>query len=281
MSHLFYRARYEAIPLRDTQDGALSSEQEGQRSRTNGSGILALLSLICGATIALTVRIETLRQTLLAPECASRSREVWLPFIVAFYDAAVIWFCDYKSNKRKIREGLGTTVNCNFDWSSRALLFSGTLRYIPAGFLLSAGCHLVAGPWFEVKSTLVCPLSSPIAHVVPALQWISVFFDASLAILALELSHECRHPPRPALSLPLPWIIVTALSAGVWATIFVFVYALQPENHAWLVFGLEASRYTHMHYLFSQALFLGLLCVATLYSVRSLTLPVHHLLTET
>ncbi|KAK5941501.1 hypothetical protein PMZ80_006780 [Knufia obscura] len=269
-----HRGDYVSIPLKELRDGDAKVAKEKQRIHSYALTSSELFAIVLVATVALTVRVDVQRRLLLVSECATRSVEVWLPFLIAVYDALRF---QKRQDVRAIEEDdddedLGSTAYQDFAQSLKRSLLSSPWRYVPTAFLLSLGCHLVAGLWLSSESSHVCPISSSDVVVVPRLQWLALLLDTSLAIASLELAIGGMLPSTPILSIPISWAAVLTLSAGVWSIIAAVVIATQPENHAWLFMEHEPSPVGSILSLVCQALLLATFCISTLYSVMNLGL---------
>ena len=257
---------YASVPLQDLDDGASKIAKEKQRIHNYALSSPALLFVIAGAAVALVLRIEVHRRLLFASECAHTNVEVWLPFLVAVYDALRF---QQRENLEAVddNDALDSSVYHDLAQSLKRKLLSSPWRYVPTAFLLSWGCHLVAGLWSSSQSSYICPLISSDFVIIPRLQCVALLLDAAVASAALELALGGMLPSSPLLSLPISWAVVTTLSAGTWTGISVLIYHLEPENRAWLLMQHDSPRSTALAYLLLQALLLSTLCVSILYSV--------------
>lgn len=255
---------YVSIPLHETSDGQSKSAEDKERNYSQTLNSSVLLLLVLAATAALTLRIEFHRRILLASECTTRSLEVWLPLLLALYDA--LRFQQPLLLEDEEDDDPGSSAYRDFARSLRKSLLSSKYRYVPAGLLMSLGCHMVAGLWLTSQSSHTCPWVSTDSFVVPRLQALCLAIDAFLAIAVAELSSGYRSSGFP-LSTPFSWATVTSLSAAAWFSISVFVFRTQPENQSWLLMNSGIPRPTVLFTLLCQAVVLSILCISTLYSV--------------
>lgn len=226
------------------------------------------------ATILLTLRIDLQRRLLLASECTTRSVEVWLPFLIAVYDA--LRFQRQQRPRRAHEDDNGDDDDdddidaTTFDHLGQSLssaFLSSRWRYLPTAFLLSLGCFLVAGLWTTSQSTYICPLLSTDINLVPRLQVLALFLDTALAIAVLELTLGGMLPSSPILETPTSWAVVLTLTSAIWSVVAIVCYSNQPENRGWLLLQHEHFPLRSLFLLLCQALFLTVLCMSTLYSV--------------
>jgi len=262
-----HRGDYVSIPLAELQNGEAKVAKEKQRIHGYSLTSTALFVIVLVAAAALTVRVDVQRRLLLVSECATRSVEVWLPFVVAVYDALRFQKPQDVHGVEDDDEDLDSTAYHDLVRSLRSSLLSSPWRYVPTAFLLSFGCHLVAGLWLSSESSHVCPVTSSDLVVVPRLQWLALLLDIFLAVASLELAIGGMLPSTPILSTPTSWATVMTFAAGVWTIIAAVVITTQPENHAWLFMEHEPSRLAAIFSLICQALFLATFCISTLYSV--------------
>lgn len=251
------------IPLHK-QDQHEGISIEKQYAQSHVSSTRRFKGVICGvAFIALTLRIDLSRRLLLASECATRSVQVWLPLLLAIYDAL-------RLQKPGLHNGTGT----NSDFTSHqgsfqpivTRLLSSRWRFVPTTFLLSLGCHMVAGLWLTSESSHVCPRSSSDSTAIPQLQWLALLLDTSLAISAAELALPSA-TASSRLSKSLTWIFMTILSAATWSVVSIILAFTQPENRDWFFLRTERAPAITFLTIFGQAVYLTLLSLATLYSV--------------
>lgn len=270
-----HRGEYDSIPLAEFQNGEAKTTKEKQGAHAYPLGNAALFATVLAAAAALAVRIDVQRRLLLVSECATRSLEVWLPFVVAVYDALRF------QKRQDVRaaadddEDMDSSAYHDFARSLKSSLLSSPWRYVPAALLLSLGCHLVAGLWTASPSTHVCPVSSSDVLVIPRLQWLALLLDSFLTISTLELAVGGVLPSTSVLSVPMSWAAVLTLAAGAWGVIAAYVNTTQPENHAWLFIEHGTARIAAISSLVCQAVFLSVFCISSLYSVshNSIKLP--------
>lgn len=275
-SHSRTRSQYSRIPLYDLPNGKEKIEVDTHGTRTQALSSLALLGILLAAAVVLSLRIELQRHLLLASECSTRSVEVWLPFLVAVYDAL------RHQNQQYIRpsESHNQDEDSDEDYdqpdasayedltnSLKSTFLSSKWRYLSSAFLLSLGCYLVAGLWRSSESTHICPLFSSDISMIPRFQLLALFFDLALAIAVFELTLGGVDSASQLLATPTSCAAVLTLTSSIWAIVVVIIYFQQPENRSWLLLQ-DGSASTHpLLILLGQALFLTMLCVSVVYSV--------------
>lgn len=258
---------YTAIPLRELPDGTQKGTKEKQSlySHALERSTLVLLTLL--AIIILSVRIGSYRNTEKASECSVRSIEVWLPFLIAIYDA--VRFQRHLSLITTDEEDLAldSTIYTEVTRTWKDSLLQSRWRYVPASFLFSLGCHMVAGLWSPFQSTIVCPLSSTDLLAMPNLLWLNLGLDTFLAIVTFELALGGMSHYSSMLSAPMLFATVTGAAASCWLVVGLVVYKTQPENRAWLFMEVGPGRGSALGTLLSQSAFLSVLLTSTLYMV--------------
>lgn len=249
---------------------ALQREQKSQANTTGRTPRKRFLYLILVvAVLALTARIDLQRRLFLASECATRSRQVWLPFLISIYDA-LRWQKPGLSRREEDEEeedDFDTSAYQDLVKSTKLKILSSRWRFAPTTFLLSFGCYMVAGLWLSSESSHICPQMSSDRVTVPRLQWLVLLLDTVIAIAALELALEARTPSKSMLSIPYVWSTVAIACIAVWSAVLTMLVRTQPENRSWIFLQDEPAPGRAIFVLFYQALFLSILVASSLYSV--------------
>lgn len=259
-----HRSAYAAIPLQEIPDGQSKVTRDRQRLQNHALSSPSLLILIVVGAIALSLRIATYREVVRVSECASRNVEVWLPLLVAVYDA--IRF----QKPTRLQAGNDEDdleIDSNISSVTRSWknsLLQSRWRFVPAALLFSLGCHMVTGLWSSSQSTIICPRSSTDLTAIPNIQWLNLVLDTLLVVVAFELGLGGMLPSSPILAIPSAWATVTTLAASVWLGIAFFVYKTQPEHRAWLFMEPGPGRSTIFSTLLWQSAFLSILLTSPL-----------------
>lgn len=251
----------EYIPLQDEQKLHPKIKSRVLRKQS-------LYLILVGAIFALTTRIDLQRRLFLASECATRSKQVWLPFLVAIYDA-LRWqkpgFA--RQDEDEEEDDLDSSAYHDLVKSVKLQLLSTHWRFLPTTFILSLGCYMVAGLWLSSESSHICPQSSSDLVGIPRLQILVLFLDTALAIAALELALGAKTASKGLLSLPNVWSTAAIACVTIWSAVCIVLVQTQPEHRAWMFLRNELAPSTTLFVLLYQAVFLTVLVVSSLYSV--------------
>lgn len=266
-SHRDHRGAYVSIPLQEIGATQLNHVGEKQRLSNHTLPTTGLLCFCVAAIVTLTGRIEVERRILLASECITGSLHVWLPFLLAVYSALRFEKRQQHTEEADDGDGLDTSAYQHAAWSLKSAVLSSPWRYVPSAFLLSLGCHLIAGMWSTSQSTQICPLISQDSLLIPRLRCMALLADTFLIVAAYELATNSVQSGDSIFPTPTSWIIVTTFTTGLWAAVATYVYRTQPENHAWLFLEPASSRMSAVIPMLFRALFLSVLAVSSLYSV--------------
>lgn len=197
---------------------------------------------------------------------------MWLPFLVAVYDALR---SQDQQRSRRAREyesddedddSPDATAYEDLSKSLSSTFLSSKWRYTFSAFLLSFGLYLVAGLWNTAESSHVCALLSTDISMIPRFQLLALFFDLALAIAVFELALGGTQSSTRLLAAPVSWAIALILTSAIWAIVTIVVYFGQPENRPWLFMQGDSSTQPLLT-LLGQAIFLTTVCISTLYSV--------------
>ena len=217
------------------------------------SPVLSRLLLLATAC-ALPIRVEFYRRIANAPECSTRSPAVFLPLLIAVYDAARSSELKRKSPKEELNV---TQAKTRLGSISQGYLRSPARFVIPA-FILSAGSYTSLGLWDGINSTYICPMVVGEPRTIPSMQWASLIFDTFIAISLYEISLSNSSSTNRGRARPyVSWAFVLLTASVVWTTIGVVVYLVRPHYFRWLV---------PLDLLFSTNVILVLLWQTFLYS---------------
>lgn len=223
------------VPLDDRSSPQPRRTRSSLHARYNAPGLLGpFLSrlLLVGAVCALPIRVEFYRRTAKATECTTRNPAVFLPLLIAVYDAA-------RSSTLKgeaVKEDLnGVQPKTRLSSISQRFLRS-PMRFVLPAFIVSAGSYSSLEIWDGVNSTYICPIAGGEPQTIPFMQWASLIFDAFIAIALYEISLSSsasadRSRSRPYISCA--FVLFTACI--VWTAVGVAVYLAKPHYLPWLI----------------------------------------------
>ena len=244
---------YDAIPLQD-RDGALEkSAVRSKQSRPTPLRKKLLQLLVPLATVGLCARIELARQVQLNSACSTASPAVFLPLLVAVYDAL-----RFQIDGVEIDESASGALR-QATWSA---YIRNKWRFLPLAALLSFGCYALTGLSATPRSTYICPVASNGISNVYKLQLLAVIIDAALAIAAYELSLGNHANEGPFVRPPASWYLVTAGCALIWLFIGMIAFQhLREDESRFMLNDLS------VFVLVGKALALAILCCIVLFSV--------------
>ncbi|KAL2444785.1 hypothetical protein ABEF95_017254 [Exophiala dermatitidis] len=173
---------YTALPLDELGPANGKPDPPTSASTRPRQGGKVRISLLAAAVSALCVRIELYRRILDAPECTIDSVEVFLPFLLAAYDAL------RTQRPRNIQEEdkPESSIYDIMREKLRTYLLQPRIRYLPSLFLVSYGCYRTQDMWLPLKSTYICPIVTGETKTIPAFQSAALAVDLCLAIIVYE-----------------------------------------------------------------------------------------------
>lgn len=185
-----------------------------------------------GAVCAVSVRVEFYRRIATASECTTQSPDVFLPLLIAIYDAARSSTLKGKALKEDLD---GTQPKTRLGSISQRFLRSPARFVIPA-FIVSAASYCSLGIWDGINSTYICPIVLREPQIILFMQWASLILDASIAIALYEISlssggSTSRGRSRPCIS----WAFILFTASAVWTAIGMIVYLAKPHYLPWLI----------------------------------------------
>jgi len=175
--------QYDALPLEEV--GQIHTSRQSSPA-TEGVGYpsslrkLRILFLVLVTTIGL--RVETLRQILTNPQCASRTWEPLLPLVFALWD--------YWTVQRHHRRVLDDDPDANVYDALEQYLVRTRYGYVFAAALVSLGGMLALGITTAPPSTYICAASLPHRWRVPLLQHAGTLLDIAIVHCIGQLLHQ-------------------------------------------------------------------------------------------
>jgi hypothetical protein len=278
LPNLFSTARttpvYSALPLDDlTPNGAVQDSvvltKDGGIQRHQGK---VRVTVLLAATVALSLRIELYRQISNATECTIPSLEIYLPILIAVYDALRFQRSDIS------QAGDRPPANNGYElWRNKlsAMIETYVLkpryRYILSTFLFCYGCHLVIDQWHPLNSTYICPIVLNQHSTIPYAQTASLVLDGILAIIVYEmLPRKDGSGLSPRRSVVL-WSSTLTGVTSVWSLIGLIFYLAKPERRLWLLLVDSADMFSLVFSITLQSVLFSVFCITTLHSVSSFT----------
>lgn len=222
--------------------------------------------MLVAAVCALSVRIELYRRISGATECTIDSVEVFLPFLLAVYDAVR----SQRPWKNQEEERPDSTVYDSLIGTWRAYILRPRTRYLLSIFLVSYGCYRIQSLWTPLNSTYICPTSTGERRTIPAIQFSALVLDLFLALIVYETSPKKNGKGLSGRRCVVLWSTVTIATAIVWSSVALVVYIYMPENRASLLLSILGpfSDFRNLMATAGHVLLFCLLCISSLHCVR-------------
>ena len=267
--NLFGTARgtpaYTTLPLHDLSGNSSAAEVEPKDGAPSRNQSRVRITVLAATTALLSVRLELYRQISKKTECTVSSLEIYLPLLLACYDAVRFQSNDAVAAAEKPD---GSVYEALQEHSKRYILGTRFRYILPAG-ALCFGCRLLLNQWIPLNSTYICPVVLKQQNTIPSMQAGSLLLDFLLAVIVYEMlprNDGSGLSPRRSVVL---WTSTLTGAAAVWSLIAAIVYIAKPEYRIWLLlldsphfFGLLTS-------IIFQSLLFSIFCIATLHSVGS------------
>ncbi|KAL2406861.1 hypothetical protein ABEF93_008713 [Exophiala dermatitidis] len=271
---------YTALPLDDLGHADGKPDPPSSTSTRPRQSGKVRISLLAAAVFALCFRIELYRRISEAPECTIDSVEVFLPFLLAVYDAL------RTQRTRNIQEEdkPESSIYDIMREKLRIYLLQPRIRYLPSLFLVSYGCYRAQDMWLPLKSTYICPIVTGESKKIPAFQFAALAVDLCLAIIVYETLPKKDGRGLSGRRCVVLWSSVMMGTSLIWSIVALCLYIFRPESRNWLLFlepSLEA--WTVAAILWHVLLFC-VLCISSLhcilnYGVLDVTLQLAALIT--
>lgn len=233
-----------------------SSEQPQQGDRVR-------ISILAAAICALSVRIELYRRISKATECTIDSVEMFLPLLLALYDAV--------RSQRTLNLPPDERPDNTIYESLRAAVTTHILRprtrYLLSILMVSYGCYLAQGLWMSSTSTYICPIVVGEPKTIPMMQICALFLDFCLAIIAYETSPKNDGRGLSGRRYVVLWSSVMIATSVVWAMVALIVYVFKPEYRVWLLFLFPPLGFDSLIAIVGHVLLFCVLCISTLHCV--------------
>jgi hypothetical protein len=214
------------------------------------------------AVAVLSLRIEALRRVARAPECNVLSVEIWLPLLLALYDALRF----QKNEPRTSAENFDASIYRAILHRVRDYAVSSRWRIVGPMAVFCLGCRWATELWAGLNSTFICPINTGEQFSAPAAQIAGLILDLVLCIMVWE-----NFPKRDGAGLSprrnaILWSSTMAGAAIVWTVVAGAVY-FGMHRHRYYVVLWDVS-FVPMAVSFTlQALLFSVLCITTLHSV--------------
>ncbi|EXJ88609.1 hypothetical protein A1O1_05539 [Capronia coronata CBS 617.96] len=254
---------YTALPLDDL--GYVNrkpdpAETPSTHPRHNGK---VRISVLVAAVSVVCVRLELYRRISMATECTIDSIEVFLPFLLAVYDAVR----SQRARRLQEEERPDSSAYDALRATLRAHVLRPRTRYLIPMFLVSYGCYRILYLWDPVTSTYICPLVTGEGRIVPAMQVAALVLDLCLVITVYESSPKQDGKGLSPRRCVVLWSTVMIATAIVWSVVGVIVYIYMPEHRAWLSLLEPPLNFGDLMAITGHVLLFCLLCISSLHCI--------------
>lgn len=262
---VFKDTAYTAVPLDDLTSVTPRLHERSSHPGTTFHNGRVRISVLCASVCTLSVRLELYRRISEASECTINSVEVYLPLLLAIYDAArfqrPVNFESEEKPDQNVYESMSVALR-------RYILRPRTRLLLPA-FLLSYGSYLVLGLWTSSNSTYICPVVVGDARTIPLMQICALFLDWCLAVLVYEMSPRSDGSGLSGRRMAILWSSTMIGVVAVWSFVALMVYIFKPEHRSWLLLLDSPTIFGVLAAMIGQAFIFSLLCITSLHFVRA------------
>jgi hypothetical protein len=254
---------YTALPLDDLSADTASTESLAKDGVSQGHQGRVRLSILAAGIGALSIRLELYRQVSKKTECTISSVEIFLPLLIALYDAM----------RLQKREGIGLSDKLDgsvYDMlqdTAKRYVVGPRFRYVLSTFCFCLGCRLLLSEWLPLNSTYICPVVLNQHTIIPRMQACCLLLDFVIAIVVYEMlprSDGTGLSPRRSVVL---WSSTFTGTALIWSIVALIVYIAKPEYRFWLLLFDSSSFFGLLISMMLQALLFSILCITALHSV--------------
>lgn len=258
------KGAYTAVPLEDLgdADGRLPEHTNiaSEHPRQEGKVRLSVLVL---AICALSVRIELYRRISEATQCTIGSVEVFLPCLLALWDAT--------RTQRPLDLPEEETPDSSVYQSIRASLTRNMLRrrtrYLLPILMITGGCYLTQDLWLSSNSTYICPITLDLTRRIALMQVGALLVDFCLAIIAYETSPRSDRRGLSGRRCVVLWSSVMISTSVVWSIVAAVLYFVKPQIRYWLLFLYPVLDLGTIVALAAHIFTLCVLCITLLHCV--------------
>lgn len=229
------RGGYTSLPLNDISNAEPQNTTVSDAIQREGK---VRITVLTGAVIALSLRLELYRRITKATECTIDNVEAFLPFLIALYDAV-------RSQRQRILQGEKQSNSSSYGFVRRVTgpvqrpistwILQPRTRYLLPLFLIASGCYLMQGMWHSSATTYICPIVTGEKKTIPFFQFLALLLDFLIAIIVYE-----THPKSDGRGLSGRRCVVlwssTLLSVSfIWSGVGAVLYLFKPEYRGWLL----------------------------------------------
>ncbi|KAK7890090.1 hypothetical protein LTR67_008555 [Exophiala xenobiotica] len=256
------KGQYEALPLEELGHAIEILEPAKTNTRYDGK---VRISVLAAAISALSVRIELYRRISKATECTIPSVEVFLPFLLALYDAVR----SQRSRALAHEERPDSSIYDGIRSAIGTFVVRPRTRYILPMFLVSYGGYLAQGLWSSSNSTYICPIVTGELRTIPAMQVGSLFLDLCLAMIVYETSPKGDGRGLSGRRCVVLWSSTMLATSVIWSAVAMILYFLKSEFRNWLLLLQPSLDIGTLFAIIGHVFLFCLLCISTLHCIMT------------
>ncbi|KEF63809.1 uncharacterized protein A1O9_01787 [Exophiala aquamarina CBS 119918] len=229
------RGGYTSLPLNDISN---VEPQLATASDTNQGQGKVRITVLTVTVLALSSRLELYRRITKATECTTDNAEVFLPFLIALYDAA-------RSQKWRTLQGEKQSDPSFFGLARRVTgpiqrpistwILQPRTRYLLPLFLIASGCYLVQGMWHSSTTTYICPIVTGELKIIPLFQFLALLLDFLIAIIVYETHPKSDGSGLSGRRCVVLWSSSLLGVSFIWSGVGAAIYLFKPEYRGWLL----------------------------------------------
>jgi hypothetical protein len=222
---------YVPLPLEDYghANGSARDSTSAQEDLVQAEGKVRISVLLLAVT-ALSVRIELYRRIDASPECGISNVEVFLPLLLAVYDALRSQsHIDVQWDERP-----DSSVYEYIRMAISTYIVRPRYRYLLPVAALTYGLYLTLGLWASSTSTYICAAARGESTLIPLLQIGCLLLDFQLALVAYETSPRSNRGGLSGRRCVVLWSSTMIAASVIWYIAALLLYILRPELRFWL-----------------------------------------------
>lgn len=252
---------HDLIPLNEQRDADAPKRKVQPLSKHKSLSARDHFSLVVVAVVVVALRIELSRQTSAVLQCAVRSYEIYLPFLLALNE------CRYQERINLYNEedddDLDSSMYDAIAQKLKALVIQPKWRYVPSALAVSLGCRGVMTLWQTHGSTYVCSLVSGERALVPRLQVLSFLLDCLLGVIARSVLSSSNAGHHKLMSLPVSMAATLLGGATCWSVYAIILSRFKTAEEQWMLKHDNVPLSTLMWFMLSNIVTLCTFLIST------------------
>ena len=258
-------AGYTVLPLNDlsTDGHPTTADLKAEDGRPTAHQGRVRISVLGAAIAAVSLRLELYRQVNKKTECTVNSLEIYLPLLLAMYDAVRF----QKADSFEVSDRHDGTIYEAAQDTVKRYIIHGRFRYILSVAVFCHGCSILLNQWLPLNTTYICPVVLDQYSVVFWMQVGCLVLDFALAILLYEmLPRKDGFGLSPNRNVVL-WSLSLTGAAVVWTVVGMVVYISKPEYRFWILLMDSPHFFSLLMSIVIQSVLASTFCITTLHSI--------------